>query len=258
MRIITKLLPFVPLLLSAQGPGVGEWLSRLAVDPTNHDAILGLSGQYDGRVIDAFQRAFGDVKDPADKGVVAFTLVADGVADQKYFAYLAERASAAIDDDAPWMFAYDRNGKLQKGQVNPEFESWCKTHGVELSTCAKEHYYDASAPVLQIAQLGDPRATDLLMRGLNSANLSLVAICESGLGLLHHNEAVPTIAARLARVPADEATPMAFALAGFTSPEAKTLFERYVTDPELRSNIRQSADAAYRAVQQRRNDRGVK
>lgn|ERR1035438_3801358 len=111
MRHILLIALAAPFVLSGQLASTTDFADQLSKRPTDHEPVRRLSGQYGPGVVEAFEKAFEAVEDPEDKALAAWNLMDDGITDQKYFDYLADRARTAIEDDAPLPFLYDSNGK---------------------------------------------------------------------------------------------------------------------------------------------------
>jgi hypothetical protein len=240
-----------PVLWSQESKSV--LVDRLTKDPTDDEAIRGLSGDYDPRVIAAFKGAFDAVSDPEDKGLIAFNLIDDGEKDRKYFDYLAERAAVAISNDAPSPLVRDSSGKEIRGQMSPAFEEWCRNHQRKISSCTADYLYPYA--VAQLALLGDERAADVLMSGLRSRNPVVVMACAGGLGVLGRNDALPIIAERLMQLPSDIAFGLASLLGDYHSAAAEALMDRYIPDKDMRERLKSGSQ--YGLLRQRRKDRGV-
>jgi hypothetical protein len=249
LPLLTLILPGV---LWAQESTV-QMLDRLAMDPGDSEAIGALSGKYDPRIIDAFEKAFDAISDPEEKHLIAFNLVDDGVRDQKYFEYLVQQAVAQIDVDAPYPLNRDSDGKEIRGQLNPAFDEWCRNHRRDTDSCARD--YLSPMAVTQLALLGDQRSGDILMRGLRSKNILVAQICAGGLGVLGRTDALPIIAERIVNSPADMAIGFAGMLGDYHTPAAEALMDQYIPDKDLREMLKHGTE--YGSLLRRRKERGI-
>jgi hypothetical protein len=225
----------------SQGEGIDDLLERLAKNPEDVEAIRGLSGKSDPRIIAAFETAFDRTRDPDEKRTLAFNMASRGVGGEKYVSYLIELAKVAVEDDAPSYFSYSSEGKIVKSTVNQEFVIWCGDRGLELAECVRNHVSVGTGDVVNVAMLGDNRAEDVLRKGLGSPNISIAYASACGLGVLSKEDAVPAILKRIAALPEDAAKALAMSLALFATSSADIALQRYVPDAKQRQRLREES-----------------
>lgn len=232
---------------------IQQGLDRLTTSPTDHDALQTLSGTYDVRVVDAYKRSFDTATDPEDKALIAYNLVDDGVKDPKYIDYLIQRATAEIQNDAPYPMARDAEGKEARGKADPAFEEWCRNHQRDLGACATDYLYPRT--ITMLAMLGDPRAGDVLLQGLRSKNLPAFVFSAGGLAVLGRKDALPLIAERIATVPPNIAVTVVSMLGPYHDARADALIDLYVSDKASREKIKEGPGLG--TLLQRRKERGI-
>jgi hypothetical protein len=81
--------------------------------------------------------------DDTRKGPIARALVKLGVRDDAYWGYLLQRATAAVQSDAPSPSIIDSAGAIQQG-LAPEFVSLAKSHTLSID-CARGSWVGAAS-----------------------------------------------------------------------------------------------------------------
>lgn len=205
------------------------------------------------------KKYFDRVTDPKLKQRVASILVGVGVKDRIYLDYLVVAARKSLKDDTPWPTLYDEDGTMNTKATNPVFVEWMKKRGLDsnderfaairqyspsfLDWCEKNQrepnqasydaYYVISDPWYYLAAAGDPRAYDLLIQGLRSHNLMIVAEAAQGLAKLQDARAIPELIAIGRQVPGEARLGIAWSLLYFADPKAQLAAEELATDKGL-------------------------
>lgn len=196
------------------------------------------------------EEIFKLTSDPKIKRRIASILITLGVKDAVYFNYLAAEARKGLNNDMPWPSAYDEHGRLNQ-KITPEFTEWCKRQGIDpadhkyasyraadpvfldwamkrhlnLNDARYEAYYEIPEGWSDLAAARDPRAYDLLIQGLHSHNLMIVADAAKGLARLQDSRAVDELITTGRRVPGEARAGIAEALLYFNDPKAQAAAE---------------------------------
>jgi hypothetical protein len=150
----------------------------------------------------------------------------------KYFDLLAGYARTAVEDHTPFFMDFDGNGREIRGRFSAEFENWCAFNHVDpKATAAKQFGY--AQDVLFLARSNDPRATQILRRGLESPYPNVVGFSVEGLGRLQDTAAIPLIEKACERLKGGQIA-VAMALPWYATRDAEALMERLVPDPKQR------------------------
>jgi len=164
--------------------------------------------------------------------------------DEEYFQYLADRAQVAIERNVPFPLKFDENGKWVRGEMSEAFLAWCAKHQVEPGEMASTLLQKDLAPVMALADSGDPRALPLLLRGLASPNLFVVTQAAHGLGLIGDARAIAPLVEAIEKAPEDMRLYIARELGYFDHPKGQAAFARFIQDPHKRQRYIASARAA--------------
>jgi hypothetical protein len=196
------------------------------------------------------KRIFALTSDIKVKRRIASILVTLGVKDPTYLDYLILEAKKGLSNEMPWPSAYDEHGKLNT-DVTPAFIAWCKRHGLDpkdpkyasyraadpvfLDWCMERHlnlnnsryaaYYEIPDGWYDLAAARDPRAYNLLIEGLHSHNLMIVATAAKGLARLQDPKAIEELIATGRRVPGEARVGIMEALLYFNDPKAQAAAE---------------------------------
>ncbi len=163
----------------------------------------------------------------------ASVLLSIGVKDNVYFNYLVSAAKAALSSDMPWPTLYDKDGQIVPKTINPAFLKWCKERGLDPRDTFEASYYEIPVPWYYLAGSGDPRAYDLLITGLHSANPMIVAWSATGLAKLQNPAAIEEIIEAYHRAPAETRAEIAETLLYFPDPRAQAAAEEFISDKQL-------------------------
>jgi HEAT repeat protein len=159
------------------------------------------------------------------KGKIAVALVRLGDKDDTYWNYLATRAAAAIESDAPFQGSVDPQGNWHQ---SPEFTAWAKAHYGSPSEASEDARVWLPGRVLMLGQTDDPRAIPLLRRALWSPNYLIEAAGVMGLAELQDKDSIPLIIQAVQRAPAEAATAVALWLPYFDDPRAQSAADTYL------------------------------
>ena len=170
---------------------------------------------------------------------IASILLSIGIRSRTYFDYLARAAAKALahDHDMPWPVLYDDHGEPQS--LNPALNDWCAAHGVGFWDMHDVAVYEISSPWYFLAAAGDPRAYDLLVKGLHSRNLMIVATAAQGLGKLQDPRAVDELIATGRQVPGEARFGAGQALLFFSDPRAQAAAEEFIPNKTTLEHQRQ-------------------
>jgi len=172
------------------------------------------------QAVPELEKQFQMTDDALLKPSVASALVRLGDKRPVYWDYLVEKATEAIDSDAPYPAKCDADGKLVPG-VSPEFANWAKAHTMSVDSAVNDAALLLPSAVLLLGDTLDPRAIPLLRRGLDSPNFMIQADAAMALADLHDKASIAMIIQACRRAPADTAFAIADALLHFDDPEAQ-------------------------------------
>jgi hypothetical protein len=231
--ISRSVLAFGILLLALAPAGAQDdlaaTLARLAGGDSDLTVLDVLEGHRpDPRILPALESEFEQSKATDAKQRVAATLVRLGDHSPAYYEYLEAHARVAIDDQSPLFLKYDEAGNFVRGEFDPGFLNWCAVNGKNPRDVAKIQFGDYPNSMRMFAYAQDPRARDLLRRGLGSANPLVVRYAVEGLGRLRDSESLKLIAASLERLRPDGRQAVSEGLCYFPDVEAERLYERSV------------------------------
>jgi hypothetical protein len=212
---------------------------RLANGESSQSILFKLEAQPpDPRTIPALKSAFEHRTTREEKQWIAATLIRLGESSPIYFDYLANIATEAVDDRAPFFLKYDNAGNPVRGEFDIGFLNWCAQNGKDPRAIGKIQFGSYISDVRILAYAQDPRGAQLLMRGLESPNPLVVGYSVEGLGRLHDAEAFPLIEKSLERGRSGDIVAIAQQLCWFRTPDAEKLFEQFVPDSHMRDFAR--------------------
>jgi hypothetical protein len=223
-------------------PGLGQseldaLLPRLAEPVLDERVLSELESQpTNNRIIAALQTAFENRGARRERQWIAVTLLRLGQRSDQYFNFLASYARQAIEDRAPFYLKFDSEGRAVRGQFSAEFENWCVQNHKDAKEVAAAQMSVYLEDVMLLARAEDPRAIDLLRRGLDSPNPLIVAYSVQGLGRLQDIAAISLIAKACDRLRASDCGVVAMQLPWYARPEAYQLMERLVPNRSLRNH----------------------
>jgi len=181
------------------------------------------------------EKVFSLTNDTQTKMRLASILLSLRVKDGTYFDFLAGEARKALahDHDMPWPLLYD-DQKQQKA-LNPALNDWCKTHGVDFWDMDKVEFYEMPISWYDLAAAGYPPAYDLLVKGLHSQNLAIVAMAAQGLAKLQDPRAIDELIAVGRQVPGEALGGIVQSLIYFEDPKAQAAAQTLL--PEKQRNL---------------------
>jgi hypothetical protein len=206
-------------------------LGEAELDPSALGAIE--AHTPDPRIMPALEEAFDRRKAKEEKQEIAVTLIRLGNQTAKYFDFLAGYARTAVEDRTPSFMDFDQNGRAIRGQFSAEFENFCQVNGLDPKATAAKQFGDYIQDVHFLARAQDPRAIEILRRGLESPYPNVVGYSVEGLGRLQDTTAVPLIEKACERLKGAQGV-VAMALPWYGTPQAGALMKRLMPDPKHR------------------------
>lgn len=189
------------------------------------------------------ERIFTLTSDSNTKQKAASILLSIGVHNPTYFDYLTQEAQKALSTDMPWPLLYDQEGRTIPKAMNPAFLDWCKNRNLNAVEVFEDAYYKAPVPWYYLAAAGDPRAHDLLVKGLHSSNYMIVVWSAEGLTKLQDPRAIDELIAAYHRSPVETRFDIAKDLVYFSDPKAQAAAEEFIQDKKLLAALREKARA---------------
>jgi hypothetical protein len=178
-------LPFVILLFSgaslAQNLGTNELLERLSKRPFDTSILGSVQESRNPALLPALRKAFDESSERQTKQAIAVTIVKLDRESVDHFEYLARFAREAVRSQAPAVLALDSKGRMVRGKMSPEFETWCKDQGLDVNEEAGKQVSGYPSDLFELFSTGDPRAIEILRQGLDSRNPTIVQISARGL-----------------------------------------------------------------------------
>ncbi len=184
------------------------------------------------------QAQFTIVNDPVLKGALASALVRLGDQQPIYWDFLAGKAKAAIDSDAPWVSDFDSAGNTIPRRLSARFLEWAKANQVNPNAAAEVQVYRLPGDVIFLAITGDSRGLTILRKGLVSQNYMIQANSARGLALLRDKDSIPLIIDACERAPSEMASVIALALVFFDDVNAQNSAARFILNKELLQELR--------------------
>lgn len=234
----------LPTVLGFQGDGEQEREKspkEILIAETRksvNELVEDLLKRGDTGAIPALKEAFEKSAKKSERQRIASTLLVSGERDELFLDYLMHFARLAIESDMPFPFGFDSEGKIIPRKYSSEFLSWCKQNNIEPDVAAREALNILPVDVVFLAMARDPRAFDLLEKGLESKNYYIVARSAQGLARLEDSRAIKPIIEATRRLPSELAPLTAQALLVFNDPEAQTVAEEFIKDPGVLDSLR--------------------
>jgi HEAT repeat protein len=188
--------------------------------------------------IPVLEQQFGVVTDVVSRQALASALVRLGDGDPRYWDFLVERATPAVESDAPFPLAFDAAGRPLPRQLTPDFIAWASSHKLSAEAASHEQAYGLPVDLTFLAMTGDPRALPLLRRALASRNYLLQAVAAKGLARLQDVSSVPAIIDAARNAPAQVAELIARTLVFFDDPRAQAAADMFITNREVLDELR--------------------
>jgi HEAT repeat protein len=186
------------------------------------DHIAQLGSQ---RAVPILQGIFSGSQDVDTKERAAFFLYRFGDSNGVYWNYLLDQARLVVEDNAPFRYSYDSQGKM--AGESPEFAAWAKLH----STTPQAAYEETLKGIVRLNTLiktEDTRAIPLLRRGLQSPNQMVEGASAKGLAQLQDKDSIPLIIEACQRAPGDGASLIADSLVYFDDPSAQAAADSFL------------------------------
>jgi hypothetical protein len=238
VKLLSLFVVAISLGLSARGadtdvPRIIAGLKDTTLNYADVHALLYVPPSKE--IIDSLRQAFDHYTAKGERQEIAAALIQIGDSDATYYEYLARFARVAIEDNTPFLLAYDSAGRIVKGAMNPTLEQWCKDHKTDLSAIAELQMSEYPLDVELLDRTRDPRAGPLLIEGLKSENPWVALKAAQGLALLGRVDTLPLIAKSCERLPKEAGSGVAIAFADFQSPLAEQYFAHFEPNAGLRS-----------------------
>jgi HEAT repeat protein len=195
-----------------------ELIRRLSIDEERGTAARYLREMGDKRAISPLEEAFRKGTSREDKVTIASALIKLGSKDETYWNYVSGVVKEIVESDQPFPVALDPN--VKSTGLSQEFIDWCRRHGVDPQKQARESYYEWPGYLMELAPTGDPRALELLRKGLSSKNYMVVFAAGSELAKVQDTESIEPIIQTCGRLPAPWAASCAELLLSFDDPRA--------------------------------------
>ncbi len=222
---------------AAQEPGTAEDDVEIEAMPLSQ-----LLKRPDAAALAELERRFDTSADKVDRQKIAVVLIGRVADDEAYFELLAGYAREAVASEMPFPYAPDEQGKLAAERYSEEFSSWTAKNGVPVERAVAQAFRDFPGDVYLLALAGDPRATDILLAGVDSKNPMVAYRAAWGLAKLRFTPAVPAIVAAADRAVGEMSVLVARTLVLFDAPEAQAAAERLIGDPQLLAALRANAE----------------
>src|SRR5258708_32417211 len=132
--------PLLSTVICLVGVGLGiaqsqdkrTLLDRISKRPFDASVIGEVERNRNPDLLPPLRKAFEETDGKREKQYIARTLIKLGDQDTKYFEYLAGFARVAVESSAPTVFTRAADGTFLRGRPNPEFERWCRDHGLDV------------------------------------------------------------------------------------------------------------------------------
>ncbi len=220
---------------------VDELIAHLQSHPGALHVVHRLTQLGDKKAIPALKGAFERVEDKHKEQTIARALVALAEEDEFYWNFLVQYAKVAIESDMPFPLPFDSKGRGIKGKLSLEFLAWAEENKVDPKVAAETGLYEMSHDVKVLAMAGDPRAFDLLLRGLESKNYLIASYAAQGLAKLQDKRAIRPIIQASKMAPAEAADFIARPLVFFDDPEAQRAAEEFIQNKVILDSLRKRA-----------------
>lgn len=170
--------------------------------------------------------------DPKIKLRGASILLRVGKGDQVHYDYLVAETEKSLEyaNSMPWPTLYDKDGDIIPQKMNPDFLKWCEARKLDAWDTFEAAYYEVPIPWYYLAAAGDPRAYDLLIKGLHSSNVAISMRAAQGLARLQTSQAIGQIIAVGSRAPLETRSSIGQALLCFPDPKAQAAADALIKD----------------------------
>lgn len=240
MRWITVAALTVWGALAGSAADICPALAQTSPAPARED-LSELLKRRDPPAVAELERRFTASADKNDKQKIAVVLLSRRQGDQPYFDFLAGYARQAVLSDAPFPYRYDAAGKLVPGELSPPFVAWAKAHKLDLETAVRRVFQEYPTDVFFLSLASDPRATEILLKGLESPNYMVIARAAFGLARLQYTPAIRSISAAAEHAPGELSLLIARNLVLFDDATAQAAAERLIKDKQLLAALREHA-----------------
>jgi hypothetical protein len=203
--------------------------------------LSALLKRRDPGAVAELERRFATSASKTDKQKIAEVLLSRRQGDQPYFDFLAGYARQAVASDAPFPYGYDASGKLIPGKFSAAFLAWAAGKKVEPVAAVPKVFMEYPMDVYLLALTGDPRGTEIFLKGLESPNYLVVYRSAFGLAKLQYKQAIPAIIAAAERAPGDGRELVARTLVLFDDARAQAAAERLIQNKQLLQALRGNA-----------------
>ena len=177
--------------------------------------------------VPGLEKQFPIVSDLKLKSKIASALIRLGDKDDKYWEYLVQLATPALESTAPDFLIVDKQGKFLPGP-SPEFVSWASSRDLSPSSAATDSLYIFPSTIATLGWTRDGRAVPLLRRALESPNHLIQIAAAKGLAEIRDKDSIPLIINACARAPREAATSLAEALVYFDDNSAQSTVDQYM------------------------------
>jgi len=201
--------------------------------------IINLLNVHDRDVIPKLQQLFETTDNDALKKRAASVLVRLDD-DEEYFEFFASNARDVIEREIPSPFLLEPDGKIDRTRLSGTFETWCADQGLTPDQ-GKQLAIEGSLAIRDLAGLGDERARDIFVRGVDAAHFLIVSSAAKGLAILGDPEAVPTIVNAIERAPFEVREALADSLLYFEDTVADAHARRFFSDDENYNIFKEAA-----------------
>lgn len=196
------------------------------------------AGEADGRdivvIADAaaiqaipdLEKQFSKTTDVDTKVSLASGLVKLRDEDDRYWKYLLEQATAAVESDVPDSNFSQSEGKMM--MINPELQAWASSHNMSVNEAFQSARLGIPGKIFKLATAGDRRCVPLLRRALQARNYLIVLWASKGLAEIQDKESIPLIISAVQSAPYGYNEIIAESLLYFDDARAEAVFDNYV------------------------------
>jgi HEAT repeat protein len=184
-----------------------------------------------GRLIPFLEARFANSQDENLKASLAVSLVRLRDKNDTYWNFLVDRATPALECDAP-------------DPSTPEYRAWAKAHNIAPHSAEERAPAGFAINLHPLAESGDPRGIPLLRKALQSPNAGIQFEAAEGLAEMHDKASIPLIIAAINRAsPGHAQMSLANALRYFNDDaRAKAVFEKYFPTPDPVERLKKDSD----------------
>ena len=202
--------------------------------PYDLTAIHRLVELEDPSAIPALKTAFDQDHRDVTRLYLAAALVSLREPDPRFFAYLLEVATEAVNNDMP----FPMPGSKEDAVFREHFEKWKRSKSPEqLKAAMSKRLSSDMGAVLALAEANDVRSKPILYKGLLSPNFLVVQRSALGLARLQDENSIRLIIAACERLSPEAASLVAKAFAYFRSAEAQAALVRFIQNASERVAI---------------------